>query len=83
MVSGPAEAPVILANTVTNMGNGVYTAKYTPNKPGLYTVRVRSNGKPINGSPFTCRVRGQNGPLLTPLYGMLCMTGTRRIVMPL
>lgn len=38
---------------VTDHGNGIYTARYTPSTSGTDAVAIRLNGAAINGSPFS------------------------------
>jgi len=40
----------------TDMGDGTYTASYTPSRKGNDKVYITMNGVPISGSPFICRV---------------------------
>ncbi len=44
------------ALTVTDRGNGTYTASYTPTSAGTDQVAITMNGTPIGGSPFTSNV---------------------------
>jgi hypothetical protein len=41
---------------VTDQGNGVYSASYTPTKAGTDEVSILIEGSPIDDSPFTSRV---------------------------
>ncbi|MGW8267385.1 MAG: filamin/ABP280 repeat domain-containing protein, partial [Longimicrobiales bacterium] len=40
----------------TDMGDGTYTASYTPRRKGNDKVYITMNGVPISGSPFICKV---------------------------
>ena len=42
--------------TATDMGDGTYTATYTPRDRGTDSVAITMNGTPIKGSPFTSKV---------------------------
>jgi hypothetical protein len=42
--------------SVTELGNGSYSATYTPTLVGLDRVLVHVNGTPVGGSPFTSEV---------------------------
>ncbi|NUP98972.1 MAG: Ig-like domain-containing protein, partial [Armatimonadetes bacterium] len=42
--------------TVTDNGNGTYTAQYTPASPGTDQVAITLNGGAVSGSPFTSLV---------------------------
>ncbi len=44
------------ALTVTDRGNGTYTASYTPTSAGTDQVAITMNGTPLGGSPFTSTV---------------------------
>jgi adhesin/invasin len=52
-VSGTNNAGAL---TVTDQGNGTYTASYTPTTLGTDNVAITINGTPISGSPFTSSV---------------------------
>ncbi len=38
---------------MTDVGNGTYTASYTPATPGSDNVAITMGGTPISGSPYT------------------------------
>ena len=42
--------------TATDVGDGTYTATYTPRDRGTDSVAITMNGTPIKGSPFTSKV---------------------------
>jgi hypothetical protein len=42
--------------TATDVGDGTYTATYTPRDKGTDSVTITMNGTPIKGSPFTSKV---------------------------
>jgi adhesin/invasin len=42
--------------SVTDIGNGTYTASYTPQTTGTDQVAITLNGVPISGSPYTSTV---------------------------
>lgn len=42
--------------TVTDNGNGTYSASYTPTAAGTDSVAITLNGTAISGSPFTVTV---------------------------
>ncbi|HEU4641456.1 MAG TPA: filamin/ABP280 repeat domain-containing protein [Gemmatimonadaceae bacterium] len=42
--------------TVTDNGNGTYTAQYTPTRSGTDQVAITLNGSAIGGSPYTSNV---------------------------
>jgi hypothetical protein len=42
--------------SVTDNGNGTYTASYTPQTTGTDQVAITLNGVPISGSPYTSTV---------------------------
>jgi hypothetical protein len=42
--------------TATDVGDGTYTATYTPRDKGTDSVAITMNGTPIKGSPFTSKV---------------------------
>ena len=42
--------------TATDVGDGTYTATYTPRDKGTDSVAITMNGTPIEGSPFTSKV---------------------------
>ena len=41
---------------VTDVGDGTYTASYTPTSSGSDNVAITLDGTPISGSPFTSTV---------------------------
>ena len=43
--------------TATDVGDGTYTATYTPRDKGTDSVAITMNGTPIKGSPFTSTVK--------------------------
>jgi len=63
LTSGGAEVAVTVSGannpgalSVTDWGNGTYTARYTPTSAGTDRVAITMNGSPIGGSPFTSDV---------------------------
>ncbi|GBP23055.1 Filamin-A [Eumeta japonica] len=53
-VSGPGGTSI--RTRVNSMGDGRYTATYTPEAVGRHAVQVTSGGRHVPGSPFTCNV---------------------------
>ena len=54
-VQGPRKAPI----DIRDNGNGTCTVTFKPEVTGTYTVNVTSAGKPLAGSPFTCKIIGK------------------------
>ena len=52
-VQGPSRVEV----QCTDNGDGTCTCHYVPTAPGEYQVEIFSDGKPINGSPFTPKIQ--------------------------
>jgi hypothetical protein len=57
--------------TATDMGDGTYTASYTPAVAGTDSVAITMDGTPISGSPFTSTVVA---PVLTPANSTATVT---------
>ncbi len=47
--------------TVTDVGDGTYTASYTPPAPGTDNVAITMGGTAISGSPYTSVVSWGGG----------------------
>lgn len=53
-VAGPGGTTV--RTRMTSLGDGRYTASYTPEAVGRHSVQVTSGTRQVQGSPFTCNV---------------------------
>lgn len=53
-VAGPGGSTV--RTRLSPVGEGRYTATYTPDAVGRHTVQVTCAGRHVPGSPFTCNV---------------------------
>ena len=51
--------------TVTDVGDGTYTASYTPTAAGADSVAITMGGTAISGSPYTSTVAAANGTVKT------------------